>query len=226
MSMQPAMLGPDSTRHQARMDRKYRRERHVFDLTRKFFLFGRDRAIDNLSVDGAETILEIGVGTARNLAILARLAPTARLAGLDISTEMLKSARAKVRRRNLADRVRLLHGDATDPAALEVFGQPSRILMSYSLSMMPDWRRALAIAIAALPPGGILSIVDFGDFRDWPRRLRDLSIRMLAIHDAPPCIELADELNRHGESASVGFRHTSGLGGFYQIATVTRHASH
>lgn len=224
MSMQPAMIGSESTRHQARMDRKYRRERHVFDLTRKFFLFGRDRAIDNLSLNGAETILEIGVGTARNLTILARLAPAARLIGLDISTEMLKSARAKVHRRSLADRVQLLHGDATDPAAVGALGRPSRILMSYSLSMMPDWRGALALAIAALPPGGILSIVDFGDFRGWPRWLRAYSIRMLATHDAPPCLELAEELARHAYALG-GFRHAYGLGGFYQIATVTRHAS-
>jgi len=39
-------LGRD--RHQERMDRKYRHARHIFDLSRKFFLFGRDRAIDAL----------------------------------------------------------------------------------------------------------------------------------------------------------------------------------
>ena len=35
----------DDSRHQERMDRRYRYQRHVFDLSRKLVLFGRDRAI-------------------------------------------------------------------------------------------------------------------------------------------------------------------------------------
>ncbi len=37
-------------------------------------------------------MLEVGAGTGRNLALAARLYPQARLFGLDISAEMLKSA--------------------------------------------------------------------------------------------------------------------------------------
>ena len=36
-------------------------------------------------------------------------------------------------------------------------------IFSYSLSMIPDWRRALAAANAAIAPGGRTHIVDFGD---------------------------------------------------------------
>ena len=38
----------DHGSHQERMDRKYRYARYIFDLARKFFLFGRDRAIEAL----------------------------------------------------------------------------------------------------------------------------------------------------------------------------------
>ena len=49
------------------MDRIYRRQRHVYDVTRKYYLLGRDALIDRLEppVDGR--VLEIGCGTARNL---------------------------------------------------------------------------------------------------------------------------------------------------------------
>jgi S-adenosylmethionine-diacylgycerolhomoserine-N-methlytransferase len=190
----------DPTCHQERMDRKYRYARHVFDLTRKFFLFGRERAIDALRLDGASSVLEIGCGTGRNLRLMAERHPALRLIGVDISTEMLKSARAKVARTRLTHRVILRHADA---AALPADVSAPRILMSYSLSMVPNWKGALAIAIERLTPGGILAIVDFGNFGGLPDWLARHCIAMLARHDAPPCLELLQELQRHEASGIV-----------------------
>ena len=34
--------------HAALMDSVYRRQRHIYDLTRKYFLFGRDTLIEGL----------------------------------------------------------------------------------------------------------------------------------------------------------------------------------
>ena len=84
----------DDSRHHERMDRRYRYQRHVFDLTRKFLLFGRDRAIAALRLGEARSVLEIGCGTGRNLKRMAEAHPALQLAGVDISGEMLKSARA------------------------------------------------------------------------------------------------------------------------------------
>jgi S-adenosylmethionine-diacylgycerolhomoserine-N-methlytransferase len=44
-----------------------------------------------------------------------------------------------------------------------------RILISYALSMIPDWEKALDSALAALVPGGSLHIVDFGQQEHLPR---------------------------------------------------------
>ncbi len=146
------------------MDRIYRRRRHVYDLSRKYYLLGRDRMIDQLAPPPGERVLEIGCGTARNLIAVARRYPEAALFGIDISTEMLLTARQIVEREGLASRVRLAHADATrfDPAIL--FGVPSfsRIFISYSLSMIPAWESVLAQALAWVRPGGELHIVDFG----------------------------------------------------------------
>jgi S-adenosylmethionine-diacylgycerolhomoserine-N-methlytransferase len=37
-----------------------------------------------------------------------------------------------------------------------------RIMISYALSMIPDWQAAIDASLAALAPGGELHIVDFG----------------------------------------------------------------
>src|SRR5262245_896537 len=69
-------------------DRMYRNQRHIYDLTRCYFLFGRDRLIRGLDPPSSGNVLEIGCGTARNLIQAARRYPAAVFYGFDISTEM------------------------------------------------------------------------------------------------------------------------------------------
>ena len=80
------------------MDAIYRTQRHFYDLTRKYYLLGRDRLIRDLAPPPGGTVLEIGCGTGRNLISAARAWPEARLFGIDISEAMLATARAKVAR--------------------------------------------------------------------------------------------------------------------------------
>jgi S-adenosylmethionine-diacylgycerolhomoserine-N-methlytransferase len=64
--------------HAALMDLVYRRQRYVYDLTRKYYLFGRDRLIRELDLKPGDRVVEIGCGTARNLVRMAQLYPEAR----------------------------------------------------------------------------------------------------------------------------------------------------
>jgi S-adenosylmethionine-diacylgycerolhomoserine-N-methlytransferase len=181
----------------ARMDRIYRRQRHIYDLSRKYYLLGRDAMIRALDppVDG--TLLEVGCGTGRNLIEAARLYPQARLFGLDISAEMLATARANIDRAGLGDRIRLAQGDATgfDPTTL--FGAPGfdRIFLSYTLSMIPDWRAAIDMATGIVADGGRLHLVDFGQQECLPAPFRRLLFAWLAKFDVTPRAELASALN-------------------------------
>ena len=97
----------------ALMDRVYGRQRHVYDLTRKNFLLGRDHLIAALDPPPGGSVLEIGCGTGRNLIAAARLRPDAIYFGLDISSAMLETARANVARAGFAGRIRLARGDAS-----------------------------------------------------------------------------------------------------------------
>lgn len=170
------------------MDRIYRQQRHVYDLSRKYYLLGRDRLIDGLAPPPGGRVLEVGCGTARNLAAVALRHPVAPLYGIDISSEMLISARRTLDRRGLASRIRLARADATrfDPAIL--FGVPSfsRIFFSYTLSMIPEWERALDEAVRWLQPGGELHLVDFGGQERLPRWFRGGLRRWLAAFHVTP----------------------------------------
>ncbi|WP_244514710.1 class I SAM-dependent methyltransferase [Ensifer sp. LCM 4579] len=156
------------------MDRMYRYQRYIYDFTRKYYLFGRDTLIRDLQAPPGASVLEIGCGTGRNLAMIGELYPEARLFGLDISAEMLVTARAKLKRHGRPDAV-LRVADATDFRAAS-FGEKGfdRIVISYALSMIPAWERAIDAAIEALSPGGSLHIADFGQQEGWPGGFRRL----------------------------------------------------
>ena len=88
--------------HAGLMDKVYRRQRFFYDLTRKYYLFGRDRLIRSLKLAPGDRLVEVGCGTARNLVKIARRYPGAELFGLDASSEMLKTARRTLARAGLA----------------------------------------------------------------------------------------------------------------------------
>jgi S-adenosylmethionine-diacylgycerolhomoserine-N-methlytransferase len=186
------------------MDKVYRRQRHLYDFTRKFYLFGRDSLIRDLNLAPGERVAEIGCGTARNLIAMARRYPKAQLFGLDASAEMLKTAGAAVERAGYSDRIRLAKGlaEGLSPA---LFGEAAgfdRVIFSYSLSMIPDWKQALNAGEAALAPGGRIEIVDFGDFAGLPRPVAGLLRGWLALFHVEPRTEILKTLESSRESAN------------------------
>jgi S-adenosylmethionine-diacylgycerolhomoserine-N-methlytransferase len=124
----------------ALMDRMYRRQRHIYDLSRKFYLLGRDEAITRLRPAPGDKVLEIGCGTGRNLVKLAQVYPEARLIGMDVSQEMLATAAASTARAGLASRIALFHADAT---AFNAWG----------LVGFPCFERVMISSISVIAPG-------------------------------------------------------------------------
>jgi S-adenosylmethionine-diacylgycerolhomoserine-N-methlytransferase len=193
------------------MDGVYRRQRHIYDLTRKYFLLGRDRLIAALDPPPAGTILEIGCGTGRNLIVAARRYPDARLFGLDVSSQMLSTARANIRSAGLDRRIALALGDAALFESERLFGSADfdRVFFSYSLSMIPPWRDALGRAAAAIKPeGGRLLVVDFGEQQGLPAWFRRMLYAWLAKFHVTPRAELHAALSALAASngARVTFR--------------------
>lgn len=215
------MTPPALSGHHERMAWKYRHARWVYDLTRKFFLAGRSQAMANLMLpkQAPSRVLEIGCGTGRNMRLLLRRHPQARVDGVDIAEPMLAAAQRKI---GSHPRARLAHADANDPLVGKSFGEGDydAVLMSYSLSMVPDWSLGLRCALGGLRIGGRLSVVDFGCFEGWGR-LGPVAIESLARHDAPPMLELkSDALLLDPWCWRV--EHASLYGGFVQTLVVTR----
>ena len=178
------------------MDTMYRHQRHIYDLSRKYYLIGRDEAIARLAARPGDGVIEIGCGTGRNLIKAARAYPGARFFGIDVSREMLDTAEAAIRRAGLSERIAVARADATafDPNAL--FGRPAfeRVMISYALSMIPPWREALGRALDVVAPGGALIIVDFGDCAGLPGAFKAALRRWLAAFHVQPRDDLGETL--------------------------------
>ncbi len=211
--------------HAVLMDRVYRHTRHIYDPTRKYFLFGRDRVLAELDAEPGHGVLEIGCGTGRNLMKAAALYPDARFFGVDISSAMLELAgRKRDRMASLRARVRFGEGDACsfDPNALFGVGSFDRIFFSYSLSMIPDWQGALGHGLTLLKPGGRLSVVDFGDQSGLPGWFKAALLRFLSVYHVTPRTALPDVAKALAAQQGTDFKVETKriLKGYAQLITI------
>jgi SAM-dependent methyltransferase len=191
----------------AGMDRHYRYQRCIYDVTRRHYLLGRDTLIDGLVPPNCGSVLEIGCGTARNLVSAARRYPDARLFGIDISASMLRTAGRRISGAGLATRIRLAQDDATQFDTRATFGRADfdRVFVSYALSMIPGWQDVLERAVGAVAPQGSLHIVDFGRGEGLPRLARSALYTWLAHFSVTPRPDLEAVVRttaaRHGLDA-------------------------
>jgi S-adenosylmethionine-diacylgycerolhomoserine-N-methlytransferase len=207
--------------HGEAMDRMYRFQRHFYDASRRYYLLGRDQLLDRLAPPPGGSILEIGCGTGRNLIGVAQRYGDAKLFGIDISQEMLKTALGSMSRMGFERRMRVACADATsfDPVASLGQRQFDRIYFSYTLSMVPEWQMALCHAFSLLAKDGELHIVDFGQCEGLPRGFRALLFRWLDLFHVSPRAGLKNELAKiHG--ASVRFE--APYRGYAWLTTIRR----
>ena len=114
-------------------------------------IFGADAR--DLVRDARGDVLEIAVGTGRNLHLYAA---GARVTGIELSEAMLDLARA--RPAGSAAELELLQGDAEQlPFSDQSF---DTVVCTFALCTIPDDRRALAEAHRVLRPNGTLLLVE------------------------------------------------------------------
>ena len=143
--------------HAQRLEDFYRPQAAHYDDFRERLLQGRQELVERLAPPPGSTVVELGGGTGRNLEFFGvRMLSLERVDVVDLCPALLSQARERCAR--WPEVAHAVQADATDY-------RPGRevdcVFFSYSLTMMPDWRRALANAVRMLRPGGLLGAVDF-----------------------------------------------------------------
>ena len=186
-----------------KMDKMYRHQRYFYDLTRKYYLLGRDRLIRKMKISDGENILEVGCGTARNLIILAKKYPQTNFFGLDASAEMLKTAQSKIDAKNLENITlkNALADDFTFDRSFDLTKKFDAIFFSYAVSIIPPWRESIKNALENLKAGKSLYIVDFFDQKDlpdWFQRILQGWLRQFHVKYPAELIPFLEDLERKG----------------------------
>ena len=140
--------------------RHYKKDASIYDFNRRFFLFGRNRLINQIAKTlSPSSILEIGCGTGVNLIKLNKLFPDSKITGLDVSPEMLHVARTKTSRNA---NITLINEMFDQHMSLPMF---DLILCSYTSSTVPNLSLFLSAIATHLTEQGHFACVDFHSSR-------------------------------------------------------------
>jgi S-adenosylmethionine-diacylgycerolhomoserine-N-methlytransferase len=186
-----------------KMDRMYRHQRYFYDLTRKYYLLGRDRLLREMRIAEGDNVLEIGCGTARNLIILAKKYGNAHFFGLDASSEMLKTAQHKTDAKFL-ENITLKTALADEFSYDDTFGLTQKFdacFFSYAVSIIPTWKESIENALENLKAGKSLYIVDFYDQRNlpvWFQRTLKGWLKQFHVKYPKQLIPFLEDLERNG----------------------------
>lgn len=209
-----------------RMDRMYRPQKLIYDFTRKPYLLGRDLLIGELAARPGQNVLEIGCGTARNLALIGRRWPGTGLHGLDAAAPMLEIARRRMAPLAHAGTVELRRGTVERLGPQTFDGRAfDHVVLSYVLSMVDAPSLALVRALAVMRPGGVLHVVDFGPMDRMPRGLA-LTMRLwLARFGVEHRPEVARLLGQLAGRATGTLRRRVIAGGYAELLRFEKAAS-
>jgi S-adenosylmethionine-diacylgycerolhomoserine-N-methlytransferase len=147
---------PRSPDPAARLEAFYAPQAASYDRFRERLLHGRRELVNSLKLSAGGRLVELGAGTGSNLDVLAeRVATLESVELVDLCASLLEQARVRAAKHA---NVRVIAGDA---CVYRPEVPVDCVLFSYSLTMIPDWSRALHNAIEMLRPGGELAVVDF-----------------------------------------------------------------
>jgi S-adenosylmethionine-diacylgycerolhomoserine-N-methlytransferase len=147
---------PASGDHARDLDAFYGPQAHAYDDFRERLLPGRAEFMQALPLAAGDRVIDFGAGTGRHwLHVEQRLPALARLDLVDLCTPLLEVAHGRFAS------VATVHPARGDAQTWRAEQPADAAIFSYSMSMIPDWRAALANALAQVRPGGILGVIDF-----------------------------------------------------------------
>ncbi len=158
LTMQPVR----GVSHQDRLESFYSSQAEDYDSFRERLLQGRRDLMASLELPGSCRWLDLGAGTGSNLDFV-DTRNFSEIDLVDLSGSLLAQAEKKISLEGFKN-VKTHEKDVSD------FESPQKydlVTFSYSLTMIPDWFRAIDRAYELLIPGGQIAVVDFYSSRKF-----------------------------------------------------------
>lgn len=201
------------------MNQIYKYQKYIYNLTRKYYLFGRDSTIVDLQKNiHLNQLVEIGCGNGRNLFKLSKKLPYTYFLGIDLCDEMLKIGLKRIQR--IQSKIKLVELDATlikKHLSAHLATSPEIIIAFYSLSMIPDLETVISDSLELLANNGKLIIVDFTNFRQLPKILTFLLNKWMDTFHVRYRSKLENYLKQHEKTKLFQYK----LKGLYFYAELS-----
>ncbi len=154
---------PSAASHADRLAAFYAPQVEHYDRFRERLLHGREQMIQKIALPAHAHVVDLGGGTGRNIEFFgARAGQIDSYDVVDLCAPMLEHARKRSAR---FPQLKLHHADATE---WQPVAPVDAVILSYALTMIPNWRAALVSALSMLKPDGVLGVVDFYVAADRP----------------------------------------------------------
>lgn len=145
--------------HAERLESFYGGQAREYDSFRARMLHGRRELITQLNLPSDGIWVDMGAGTGENILLAGSRADSLREIHLvDLSASLLEVAAERLKEAGRSN-AQIHQVDATQfeaaPESVDV------VTFSYSLTMIPDWFEAVAVAERILKPGGVIAVTDF-----------------------------------------------------------------
>lgn len=146
------------------------------------------QAVDELTLQPGDRVVDLGTGTGRNLPALAKaVGDSGQVIGVDISPEMLSRARQRVAEHDLGN-VTLVEAD------IGTYMPPPETraaISTFAIEMLPNYNQVIANLASVLGPGGRIATVGLRHPDRWPEWL----VRLGSAANRP--FGVADDYRTH-----------------------------
>lgn len=158
-------------------------------------LRARDRLLDRLAFNGAETVLDVGCGHGLMLIGAAKRVPRGRAIGVDLWSQVDQKSNsaaatmANARAEGVEDRVEVRDGDMR---ALPLEDSSVDVVLSslaiHNVTGTDERRKAIREIVRVLKPGGRVGILDIAHVGDYANEFRAAGMSQVKLHGITPWI--------------------------------------
>jgi S-adenosylmethionine-diacylglycerol 3-amino-3-carboxypropyl transferase len=141
--------------HEDKLNQFYKSQAVLYDAYRQNMLHGKKKLIPSIPFNNGDTLLILAGGTGDILDHMPYANNFKKIVLVDLCGELLKIAKEK---RGSIQNLDIVHHDATTFVSAEKF---DKIIITYSLTMIPCWMKAIDIIKKNLKDGGYLGVSDF-----------------------------------------------------------------
>ena len=141
--------------HEDKLNQFYKSQAALYDAYRQNMLHGKKKLIPSIPFNNDDALLILAGGTGDILDHMPYANKFKKIVLVDLCGELLKIAKEK---RGSIQNLDIVHHDATTFVSAEKF---DKIIITYSLTMIPCWMKAIDIIKKNLKDGGYLGVSDF-----------------------------------------------------------------